>query len=90
MPSVKITGAGASQKERDNLSQSNSRNASGRSSAAAAGAARDGMAHSLRGVRSRFQISFAVRNSNKFSAIFSMLILNAHYSNRQKKIGSLS
>jgi hypothetical protein len=70
----------ARKKERQNQSQSNPRNASGRSSAAAACAARDGMVHSLRGFRSRFQISFAIQNSNKFSATFSMLVLNANYS----------
>ena len=33
------------------------------------GRMRDGMVHSLRGFRSRFQISFAIQNSNKFSEI---------------------
>jgi hypothetical protein len=46
----------ARKKERQNMSQSNPRNASGGCPAAVAGAARDGMVHSLRGFRPHLKL----------------------------------
>jgi hypothetical protein len=52
--------------------QSNSQDASGSSADAAAGAARDGMAHSLRGSRSRMRIALQFNNQINYATFVAL------------------